>query len=189
MELFRNTRMKIGRAIFAKKIAQIKRKVHYSNFSSIKSIGIVWDASTPEDFTHLSRFYQKMHESEIEVTIFGYFPRKDLPDQCTAIRYLTYLRRKEISLFYIPVSYESRDFISKQFDILIDINFNKVFPLQYISSFSNAAFKVGLYDSETADTPFDLLMEIKKPVDINNYLNQIIEYLKMINSGTFIIKK
>ncbi len=34
------------------------------------------------------------------------------------------------------------------------------------------------------DTPFDLMMEIKNPVDVENYLNQIIQYLEIINSGT-----
>jgi hypothetical protein len=28
------------------------------------------------------------------------------------------------------------------------------------------------------------MMEIKNPVDIDNYLIQVIEYLEMINSGT-----
>ena len=44
-------------------------------------------------------------------------------------------------------------------------------------------FKVGLFESETNNTPFDLMMEMKTPVDIDSYLNQIILYLEMINSG------
>ena len=43
-------------------------------------------------------------------------------------------------------------------------------------------FKVGLFESETTDTPFDLMMDIKNPVDVDNYLNQVIHYLEMINS-------
>jgi hypothetical protein len=184
MELFKNIRLKIGKVILTKKMAGTKRKVYYSNFGLVKNIGVVWDASKTDDFTSLSRFYQKMHERNIEVKILGYFPGKNLPDQYTAIRYLTCIRKKEINFFYHPVSSETNVFISNRFDILIDINFKELFPLQYITSLSNAAFKVGLFEYGTVDTPFDLMMEIKNPVDVDNYLIQVIQYLEMINSGT-----
>lgn len=183
MELFKNIRLKIGKAILTKKMARTKRKMYYSNISKVQNIGIAWDASKPDDFACLSRFYQKMHERNIKVKILCYFPGKNLPDQYTAIRYLTCIRKKEINFFSYPVSSETNTFISNRFDILIDINFKKLFPLQYISSLSNAGFKVGLFESETMDTPFDLMMEIKNPVDVENYLNQIIHYLEMMNSG------
>ncbi|MCK7531678.1 MAG: hypothetical protein MZV63_11935 [Marinilabiliales bacterium] len=75
-----------------------------------------------------------MHERNIDVKIFGYYPGKELPDQYTAIRYLTCIRKNESKFFYIPVSTEADVFINTQFDILIDINFERLFPLQYITS-------------------------------------------------------
>ena len=184
MELLKNIRLNIGKVILAKKMAATKRHLNYSNFNLVKKIGIVWDASNTDEFSYLSRFYQKMHEKNIEVKILGFFPGKNLPDQFTAIRYLTCIRKKEINFLYLPVSSDSNTFISTRFDIIIDINFKKLFPLQYISSLSNAAFKVGLFEPGTVDTPFDLMMEMKNPVLVDNYMNQIIQYLEMINSGT-----
>jgi len=183
MELFKNIRLKIGKALLRRKLSGTKRKVYYSNISMVKSIGIIWDASRPEEFPFLSGFYQKMHERKINVKILGYFPGKELPDQYTAIRYLTCIKKSELNLFYHPVSPEISTYLENRFEILIDINFNNLFPLQYISTLSNSGFKVGLFESETIDTPFDLMMEIKTPVDIESYLNQIILYLEMINSG------
>ncbi len=183
MEFFRNTRLKIGKALLAKKRARSKRSLFFSNMSKVKTIGIVWDASRPQDFSYLTRFHQKMHERNIEVKILGYFPGKELPDQYTAIRYLTCLRKRELNILFQPVTPDSLSFIENQFEVLIDINFKKLFPLQYISSLSKASFKVGLFEPEINNTPFDLMMEIKNPVDIESYLNQIIQYLEMINSG------
>lgn len=183
MEIFKDIRLTIGKAFLTKKLSRTKRKVFYSNFGLIKSIGIVWDASKTSDFAGLSRFYQKMHEKNIEVKILGYYPGKELPNQYTAIRYLSCLRQNEINFFFQPVSSDANTFITNRFDVLIDINFKKLFPLQYISFLSNAGFKVGLFESETRDIPFDLMMEIKNPVDVENYLEKIIHYLGMINSG------
>jgi hypothetical protein len=184
MELFRNIRLKIGDAILRNKIAGTKRKKHFSNINEVRNIGIVWDASKTDDFACLSRFFQKMHDSKTDVKIIGYFPGKNLPNQYTAIRYLSVIKNDELNFFYHPVSRETIAFINIRFDVLIDLNFKKVLPLQYISSLSNAGLKVGLFEPETRNTPFDLMMELKNPVNVEDYLDQIVHYLGMINSGT-----
>lgn len=189
MELFENIRLKVGYKILSGKISRIKRKVFYSNISQIKSIGIVWDSSNTDQFPFISKFFQKMHENKIDLKVIGYFPGKILPDQFTAVRYMTCFRKDDINLFYIPVTAEAINFINYKFDVLIDINFRKVFPLHYISSLSMAGFKVGLYDPEDENSPFELMMDIKGPVDIDNYLNNIMNYLEMINSEVKIKKK
>jgi hypothetical protein len=184
MELFRNTRLKIGNSILAKKVVRISRKVFYSNIGLVKTIGIVWDASRTEDFISLSKFFQKMHDRGIDVRIIAYYPGEELPDQYTAQRFLTCIRKNETNLFYLPASHEAELFINNRFDVLIDINFNSGLPLSYITSLSTAGFKVGLFDSYQGSSTFDLMMELKKPVQIENYLTEIVHYLEMINSGS-----
>ena len=184
MELFRNIRLKIGDAILRNKVALAKRKKHFSNINDVRNIGIVWDASKTDEFPSLSRFFQKMHESKTDVKILGYFPGNNLPNQYTAIRYLSVIKKDELNFFYHPVSHETIAFINNRFDVLIDLNFKKLIPLQYISSLSNAGLKVGLFEPETRNTPFDLMMELKNPVKVEDYLNQVVHYLGMINSGT-----
>lgn len=154
----------------------------YSNFSDIKSIGIIWNASKNIEFQSLARFQQRMSERNIDVKIVGYFDGKNLPDQYTAIRYLTCIRKTELNHFYIPDSAEIKSLIDKKFDIIIDINFEKLFPLVYITDLSVASFKVGLFEAEVDPPRFDLMMEMRKPVNVDNYLSQTIQYLEMIRS-------
>ena len=177
MELFERIRLKIGYAILKRKIARTKRKIHYSNINKVKTIGIVWDASKTEDFACLSRFFQKMHDNKTDVKILGYFPGKNLPNQYTAIRYLTVIKKEELNWFYHPVTPETHTFVGNRFDVLIDLNFNKLLPLQYISSLSNAGLKVGLFDTKSGNAPFDLMMDLKNPVKVEDYLNHVIDYL------------
>ena len=184
MELLKKIRIRIGDAILKNKIARTKRKMHYSNLSDVKNIGIVWDASKIDEFACLSRFYQKMHESKTDVKIMGYYSGKNLPNQFTAVRYLSIIKNEELNFFYQPVSNDTNKFVNNKFDVLIDINFEKLLPLHYISSLSNAGFKVGLFESEAGNTPFDLMMDLKSPVNVEDYLNQVVHYLEMINSGT-----
>jgi len=182
MELFRNIRLNIARSLLRRKVARSNRKMVYSDFSKVKSIGIVWNASKNNEFQSLARFHQRMSERNIDVQIVGYYEGKILPDQYTAIRYLTCIRRTELDFFYIPDSTAIKSFIDNKFDILIDINFEKLFSLVYITNLSRASLKVGLFEVEE-DTPrFDLMIEMKEPVNVENYLGQVIKYLEMIIS-------
>jgi len=189
MDLFKNIRLRIGKSALAKKIARTKRSVRYNEISQVKTIGIVWDASKTTDFSGLAGFHHKMHERGIEVTILGFFQGKELPDQYTAIRYLTFIRRNEINVYYHPATSEADAFIKKNFDILIDLNFKNLFPLHCISALSKASLKVGLLEAGSENTIFDIMMDIKYPADMEAYLNHIMHYLEMINSGSANSKK
>jgi hypothetical protein len=184
MELFRNLRIRAGKSVLSGKISKSTRKPHYINFFNIKNIGLVWDASRPEEFVLLSRFCQKMAEQKIEVKVLGFYPGKKLPDQYTAIRFLTCLKKNEVDFLYRPVTSESNEFIKNRFDVLIDLNFRKLFPLVYVSSLSEASLKVGLADSKPESSPFDLMISLKNTVTIDEYLEQVLLYLEMINSET-----
>jgi hypothetical protein len=181
MELFESLRLNIGAAKLKKKLAGVKRKKSFTNFLNVKRIGIVWDASCMDDFNYLSGFNQKMSALNIMVDILGYFPGKELPDKYTAVRYLKCFKKNDINLFYTPVSNEVFEFIDTPFDILIDLNFKKHFPLSYVTSLSSAKFKVGLFEEDAEKSPFDLMMEIKSSSGIENYISQVIYYLEMIN--------
>jgi hypothetical protein len=184
MEMFKNIRLNRGKTILQKKMARMKRVRFKGNINSAKSIGLVWDAKNPDDFVTLSQFHQKMAERNIDVTILGYFPGKDIPDKLTAIRYFTCLKKDDINITYRPVSTEANTFINTRFDILIDTNFYNIFPLKYISSLSEAGLKVGIFDNSTESSCYDLMMEFKQSTDINTYLTQVIYYLEMINTGS-----
>ena len=182
MELFRNIRLKIARSLLRRRVVRSSPKMEYSNFSKVKSIGIVWNASNSNEFQSLARFHQKMIERNIDVKIVGYYEGKNLPDQYTAIRYLTCIRRAELDFFYVPDSPEIKSFTDYKFDILIDINFEKLFSLVYITDLSMASFKAGLFEAEENTQRFDMMLEMEKPVNVDYYLIQLIQYLEMINS-------
>ena len=182
MEMFRNLRLSIGRLVLRRKISHLKRKKFRGNILSARKLGIIWDATNVADFPVISQFHQKMLERSIDVKVLGYYPEKELPDKLTAVRFLTCLKPEDINLNYRPVSKEANEFINTSFDILIDTNFRNVFQLEYISSLSAAGLKVGIFDNGYEHSPFDLMIDVKKNSDLNNYLTQAVHYLEMVNN-------
>jgi len=182
MELFRNLRIRAGRSMLGSKLSRNTRKPHYNSFYNIRTIGIVWDASKPEDFTALAKFTQRMTELGKQVSIFGYYPGKSLPDQFIANRTITCLKRTEVDFFYRPSTPEAHAFIKEKHDVLIDINFGRQFTLEYITALSQASLKVGLAGADPASAPFDLMISVRNPESVEKFLEQVLYYLEMINS-------
>lgn len=187
MELAKNIRLKIGEHLLRKKLDKTKRKVLYSDFKQVKKIGIIWDASRVQEFIPLTRFHQKLNDRNIEVSIIAYFNGKSLPDQYTAIRYLSCIKREELNFFYLPMTGDAEQFIKNKFDILIDLNFNDLLPLKYLSTLSASLFKVGLYNNDDDRKKYDLMIELKKPADAGEFLDQTLHYLQMIHSESEVV--
>ena len=184
MELFKSFRLSRGRSILRSKQSRIRRNRFRGNILSAKRIGFVWDASNPDEFQTLSRFHQLMQERNIELSIIGYYPGKEIPDRITAIRYFVCLKQEDINFTFRPVSGEAGRFINTPFDILIDANFRDVFPLEYISALSVAGLKVGIFGKGNDHSPFDVMIDTGGNADLNNYLDQVVHYLELINTGT-----
>jgi len=184
MEILRNLRIRAGRSKLSGKMARVRRKPLYINLFHIKTIGIVWDASRPEDFSILTKFHQLMADQEKDVRILGYYPGIELPDPYTAIRFFNCFKKNELDFFYCPENPDVESFINTRFDLLIDINLSNHFPLFYTSSLSHAGLKVGLAGEKPESSPFDLMISMTGPVNTEKYLEQVLYYLEMINSET-----
>ena len=182
MKLFGKFRLYVGSRSLRKMIEKNARNVSYSNINDVKNIGLVWDASDPKEFKTISAFHTKMGQRGINVKVIGFYDQKELPGDYTAIHYFTCLKRNDLNYFFKPSTPESDVFMDEKFDVLIDLNFKNVFPLLYITSMSRGSIKVGLY-TEDSSAPFDLMIDQIEPA-VNDYLEQVVHYLEMINNTT-----
>ena len=130
MELFRSLRIRAGSNILRKKSLKVKRKRDFVNLKKAARIGIVWDIIKNDDLAAISDFILKMNERGIKVDIIGFFHGKQLPDNLTALRYITCLKREDLSFLYRPKTVEADRFINSAFDILIEISFRDCLPVR-----------------------------------------------------------
>ena len=96
MTLFKGTRLLFCRIALKKRLRKIRRNQKFNNLRTSHKIGIVCDGSDTSDFECISSFYQDMKNINIQVDIICYYPDKILPDEYTAIRYLTCLKALEV---------------------------------------------------------------------------------------------
>ena len=110
----------------------------------------------------------------------GFVDKKKLPPAQFAQYGLDFFTKKDLNFKMIPVNPIVQNFINEKFDVLINLNSGKCFPLQYISAMSHARFRVGRY-LRTAIDSYDMMVQIKGEPGIKVVIDEIEHFLKQIN--------
>lgn len=184
MALLNNLRLKAGRYMLHQRLSAVRRMHHDFNLEKVKKIGILWDASYESDFQHLAALNRQLSESGKSVEVMAWIPGKTVPDRLTGLTYMKFLRKTDLNWAFIPVSADAKEFISRSFDLIIDINPSSVFQLSCLVALSSAPMKVGPDVTEEPEkTPYDMMIRTKKPFSIAVFLEQTMVYLSMISSS------
>jgi hypothetical protein len=182
MKIFGSLGAAIGKRILRSKVKSLNRKRSFVNLSSAKQIGILWDITSPDDLKTINAFIHRLNERPVEVSVLGFFQGKNLPDNLTAIRHLSCVKKEEVSWTGRPMTNEAKEFNNRPFDVLIEIAFKDYLPLRFIAATSLARLKVAPASQSGRDQSHtDMLIEVKTRNNIEEYLEQVIFYLKMIN--------
>ena len=81
----------------------------------------------------------------------------------------------------MPTIKEASNFMNENFDILLDIIREKEISQRFVLHYSKAYLKVGTYSSE--NEPFyDMMIDLKGD-DFEEYINQVVTYLNMLNKS------
>lgn len=147
------------------------------NWNEIKTIGFLIDGSDPIQLRLLlNRLYDYSAQGK-KIEFLGYV-KKLPPFEEENIKWIT---KKDLSWAGIPKSQVIKDFIEKEFDVLINTHITSERPLEFIAAFSNAKLRIGAYAEK--NTPcYDFMMQLADGADANVYMDQVEHYLKMLNN-------
>ncbi len=181
METIKNIQEKLGRITLNKARKRLKRNVKAFNIEKASSIAVVYNATNRTDADIVKKFIQYLKEERKEVLSLGFINSKDSSDMVTPHLNYIYFDKKDLSKTMLPKSSDVNNFIKKPYSILIDLNMEECFPIEYITSLSNAKFKVGAsgnYRNENCD----LVVDVSANNKLEYLIIQLKHYLKMINN-------
>ncbi len=157
-----------------------EHKPNRFNFDAIKTIGILFDATNPEDYELIKRYVLYLREHHKRVKALGYFSTKQLPEMANSKLEYDFFSGKELNWFGKPSSVIIQNFINEEYDLLIDLNIKDHFPLKYISALSKAHFKVGKYNEKEMEI-YDMMIHSDNTKTFKYFLRQVDTYITMLN--------
>lgn len=150
------------------------------NFNTIKTVGILCDATNPEDFELLKRYVIYLREHRKRVKVIGFFSAKRIPELTYSKLEYDFFSKKELNWFGKPSSVIIENFINEEWDLLIDLNIKDHFPLKYISALSKANFKVGKFNEKEMEI-YDMMIDSDNTKTLKYFLRQVDLYITMLN--------
>ena len=149
-----------------------QRSISDLSINNFKSVGILFDAATPENVWKVIDFKNVLTQKGIEVTLLGYINDEqpgDVPDLFAEIDFIT---KKDLNWLLTPVSYKSKDFMKVEFDMLLNLYTSECLPLQYISALSNSKYRIGCFNSKNLHCN-DLLIKVNREGDLEHFIFQL----------------
>jgi hypothetical protein len=156
------------------------RQRRASNFSEIREIAIVYDATDRNAYQSILNYVRLLKEERKKVVSFGYINSKDKTQFLEPKLTDHYFTRYDINAINLPKTIAIKEFIHYEFDVLIDLSIAPQLPIQYIFALSQARFKV------SANLPYqqlyaDLTIDTSKQHTVEYLIIQLKHYLNLVN--------
>ena len=180
--MFEKIRRKIGQYYFNKELSHVRQAHGMVNLPEAKSIGILYTLEDIPDYDKISEFVTQLKQQHKEVKALGFVKRKNLIQRFLPKLSFDFFTKKDITWFYKPIHNTVRDFMDKEFDLLIDLSLADYFPLKYIAGLSRSICRVGKFSEDNASF-YDLMIDAKLPMTFDEYLFQIKHYLTIIKTN------
>ena len=177
----KNILEKLGRFSLKKQRKHLQRNMKAFNIENASSIGIIYNATNRNDADTVKKFVQYLKEERKDVLSIGYIHSKDSSDIVKPHLNYVYFDKRDLSKTMIPKGNEVKNFINRSYSILIDLNIDECFPIEYVSALSNAKFKVGAKGSYRDDV-CDMVVDINQNKSMEYLIIQLKHYLKMIRN-------
>jgi hypothetical protein len=180
LKLYSKLRSVLGRYRFKKELRKVSVRHETVGFDEAKKIGILYDATDEADYEVVKEYVKKVRaEHKKELLAMGFVDKKKLPRSQFAQYGFDFFCRKDLDFRMIPKDPIVHNFIQEPFDILINLNAERCFPLQYIAALSQARFRVGRYDRRTVHC-YDMMINLKGEPGIKTMIQEIEVFLRKL---------
>ncbi|MFN6037792.1 MAG: DUF6913 domain-containing protein, partial [Bacteroidota bacterium] len=145
MSFVENIKNYLGELKLKRTLKLSNRKKEFINFDLVKNIGVIFEATNPDDFDEVKKIVQILKEKKKLVKAVGFYDNKLTPENLSYSKSdFDLFNLKELSALREPSSPYIRTFIESPQDVLIDLNLKNKFPLRTIAIQSMALFKIGI---------------------------------------------
>lgn len=158
------------------------REKKIDNIDEVKTIGVICSLDSEQHWNILYHFAKVMESQGKKVSIMALLP-KDQEIGFVITHQATYICRSktDFNFWGIPFGESIREFVDKQYDLLIDTFGEENFFSQYIALRTTASLKVAYATpAEDPSEIFDLIIRGEGQLELKDFFNHVIEYLGMI---------
>ncbi len=183
MEFLDNIKRKLGEH-HLRSIGCSARRKAVSNFSDARSVGLIYREKDESFFILVKQYvkYLKAEHGIREVMALAYIDdKKAVPHYHVHRLKYDYFTKAETDWRFEPKCDQVKNFVVRDFDILIDLDKEPCLQMRYVLAASKAKFKVGYYDLKHEEM-YDMMLKTDTHTTFDTYIAQVNHYLNLINT-------
>ena len=170
----------LGQRRFLQDVRKLKLVHEVVPFDDAQKIGILYDATDARDYEVVKAYVKQVRSVyKKDIQAMGFVDKKQLPNGQFAQYGLDFFTRKDLDFRLIPKEPIVDNFIREPFDILINLNNGKSFPLRYIAAVSHAKFRIGRYDKRNI-TCYEMMLQLPPDTGIKTVIEETEHYLRQV---------
>lgn len=172
----------LGSVILKKETQKLERNRVMKNLRSASSLGVLFLVDSFDTLKTVKDFLDTLLSEQKKVYALCFIEDKRILEELKTDSSLNIITRRDFNWFNKPINPLIKDFIEKEFDILINLCLVKALPIDFIVSLSRARMKVGKFtsDKDAADVMIDMG---ENESDLKFLIDQLYFYLSVINEN------
>ena len=179
MQFIEDFKQKVGKWVFQRELQTNSRTKEVCNLDDAKSIGILYNATSEQQIKIIKPFVSYFFDLKKDVKALGYVNAKILSYCHIPKLQYDFFYQKDLNWYYKPQNYIIDNFITKEYDILINLCDSSAIPIKYLVASSIAHFKIGIYEEDYEI--YDLMISLKEDKSMEKLMNEIKYYINLIN--------
>lgn len=180
MNVLNPIKLFLGQYFLKRELKHFDRNLKLYNYHQAQSFGIVYEYKNEGEFKILEQLIHRLNDDKKKVKVIVFIKNENMLEYIPQRLTVDYIKSGDLNWFLIPHSKYVSDFMNAGFHVLINLNFQQCFPLNYIVSLSKANYKVGVFNDVTK-SHMDFLIKMDPNLGLEKVLKEILKYLKIIN--------
>jgi len=168
-----NFRQDIAKKLLARH-RQADKSEALQTLQSVRVIGIIYDVNqiSAQLLNKVVHYFESVGKN---VSTLGFIPEKELGDHIPTLKE-EYFCKKDLTFWKLPKKSVVADFTGKDFDFLINLDFNGSIEMQAVSAYSSAKTRIGKYFEDYSFSQDFMIKSLAESGD--ELFNDIKKYIK-----------
>ncbi len=162
-----------------RELQQVARRKQMADFEQARSIGVLFDASSQQEWQQTQQFVRQLESSGKKVMAMGFFRNKKSSQHLIEQMNMGFFQPADFSWNLKINNPRLSEFVGQPFDILFDVSAPELFYTKYLAGISAAGYKVGVFQQENVEV-FDLMIRMPAQYALKELMQHAVFYLKMI---------
>lgn len=181
MFLYKLTR-KILKYLIRLHLKKHKRNSVVVNYYNAQRIAILSESQTIDTSSFIIDFISGIRKDGKEISTLEFLNNSIKLSAKNWKQTQFYLHKQNLNFLNLPKKEPLREYLEKEFDIVINLCITNNIHLHYMSAITNAKLKIGPYNSEF-ESCYDFMIDINEETDIQFFVSSVKTYLNMINNN------